>query len=710
MSPIIVALVGNPNVGKSTLFNVLTGESQQVGNWCGVTVEQKSGFCQEAENVLQIVDLPGCYSYSPVLSDGALDGQIVYEYLSTQPVDLVINVIDAVQLKRHLYLTLQLLEQGFLVIIALNRMDKALCSEIEIDPLALARYFGCPIIPICAATGDGVGELKKAALARIHSPRSSLRSGELPYFGASSVRQAETVAHLDPEIGAAQARYAFIDRALETAIIKRNNPVTHSWTARIDKLVLNRVLGIPLFLVMMYVMFFFTIQVAGIFQECFDIASKAIFVDGMERALAGLSAPRWLVSVMAFGIGQGINITVSFIPVLAGMFLSLAFLEGSGYMSRTAFVMDKVMQWAGLPGKSFIPMIIGFGCNVPAVMAARTLESSRDRILTILMTPFMSCGARLAIYAVFVSAFFPKGGENIIFGLYMIGILVALITGLVLRTTVLRGEQSALMIELPPYRWPKATGLLKTVYHRLKHFLLKAGLIIIPLCTCIAILAPTPHRGEGANMLEKVGRFLTPVFSPMGIQEDNWPATVGLVTGVLAKEVVVGTLSALYSQEKHSIAHTKPARLQEALESVYHNAFQIGAGVWHPLSMGDANQTLEREVLGTMVMQFGSTAAAFSYLLFVLLYFPCVSVIGAIAKELNRSWALFAALWTTGIAYSVSVLFYQSAGFRDHPIASIGWIVGISSVLGVSFWVMRRSIRSIKRDKAKRLPTEIVIA
>lgn len=450
------------------------------------------------------------------------------------------------------------------------------------------------------------------------------------------------------------------------------------WTHRIDTLVLNRFLGIPLFFSCMYFVFSAAIEASDVLKGYFEVAAGTLFIDHVNEGLIYLQAPDWVIRLIAFGVGQGLKTTISFIPVIAVMLFAISFLEASGYMARAAFVMERVMRWVGLPGKSFVPMIIGFGCNVPAVMAARTLENYRERILTILMSPFMSCGARLTIYALFVSAFFPENGQNIIFGLYLIGIAVALITGFALRSSLLKSEGSSLVIELPAYRWPRIGTLCVSTWRRLKHFVLKAGSLIVPLCAVIALLGVVENKAGTNHFLANAGRALTPIFAPMGIKDDNWPAMVGLMTGVLAKEVVVGTLNTLYAEEAH-------------LESLARGE-EDGAGA-----------------VGVMNDRFGSSAAAFAYLLFVLLYFPCVSVVATMARELNRSWALFSVVWTTGIAYITAVLFYQCATFLENPRVAMAWITGMCGVLAVTFYGVRKRMRYKMNKIPKHFPTHIMI-
>jgi ferrous iron transport protein B len=728
MKSLIIALVGNPNCGKTTLFNGLTGKRQWVGNWPGVTVEKKQGQYFEGDVPIEVVDLPGCYNAS-VSTENPLDERITQEYLLCHQAELIVNIVDATHLERHLYLTLQLLEKGLPVIVALNMMDAAQDQKIYIDAKALSNRLGCPVVPLVAIKEQGITELKKMILQYSASPILTSKT-RLPSFPLSDALENPhspnsltnpnnpnlNNSDIHSEIEKAKARYQTIQDLIK-ATVKRSNFIHSTWSERIDKVLLNRVLGLPFFLMFMYLVFVFSFHVSGIFQDFFDIASRTLFVEGPKHWLENMQAPPWLIGFIALGIGQGLNTTLSFIPVIACMFLCLSFLEASGYMARAAFVMDKIMQWVGLPGKSFVPMIIGFGCNVPAVMATRTLENYRERILTVLMSPFMSCGARLAIYALFVSAFFPTKGQNIIFGLYLIGIMVALLTGFILKTTLLPGERSPLVIEFPPYRWPSAKVLVRTTWHRVKRFVVRAGILIVPLCIFIGTLGSL-HTKSG-DLFSHIGRTITPIFAPMGLKEDNWPATVGLLTGVLAKEVVVGTLNALYIQELHeNPAVVASFSLKEGLtlayKSILENGVQFGEAFIHPFTAIAPEEPLQKGVLGVMVERFGSTASAFAYLLFVLLYFPCVSVVAVIARELNKSWALFSVMWTTGVAYTISVIFYQSATISENPMSSVSWILGTSGSLIMALWGIRKymlhkTLATARRQALKRLPTQIIL-
>lgn len=516
-----------------------------------------------------------------------------------------------------------------------------------------------------------------------------------------------TVTHIAPLgdpilIQTARGTLCLRKKEAEHLKLERIAPIS-SLGGKLDKIVLNRILGIPIFLLVIYAMFVFSVHIAGIFQDFFNILSETLFVTVVADALSMAEFPNWVTAFLAEGVGRGINTTVTFIPVIAGMFFALSFLESSGYMARAAFVMDRVMQFCGLPGKSFVPMILGFGCNVPAIMGTRILDNKNERILTIMMTPFMSCSARLAIYAMVVAAFFPLNGQNVIFALYLIGVIMALLTGFLLRKWILKGKTEPFLMELPNYRWPSFSALCKTTIHRLKRFLIKAGAFIIPLCALIGTLGAFKALPESS--LAAVGRAVTPIFAPMGIKEDNWPATVGLLSGILAKEVMVGTLSALYLQvpeaeaeaavksQAKSLSHSLKLGFERAVTSIHENSQQVKNAILSPFYKADVSLPLQEGVKQKMVDRFGGGVNAFAYLLFVLLYFPCVSVVASIAKELNKRWAAFSVFWTTGIAYSISVLFYQMATVLEHPFSSILWAVGLVFIWGVGIWWVKGQLK-----------------
>jgi ferrous iron transport protein B len=555
----VIAIAGNPNSGKTTMFNALTGSHQRVGNWPGVTVEKKSGSMAIGGAQAEVVDLPGIYS----LSSHSEDERVARDYLLSREANLVVNIVDASNLERNLFLTLNLLEMRVPVILVLNMMDLAAKRGMKVDPDALSAALGVPVVPISAIKRGDIGRLKDRLPALLESGKA------------------------------------------------------------LDTVVLNRYLGIPVFLGVMYLLFWFVINVGGAFIDFFDSAFGAVFVDGFSLLLDGIGSPAWLVALLAGGIGAGIQTVATFVPIMFMMFFMLALLEDSGYMSRAAFVMDRALRAIGLPGKAFIPMIVGFGCSVPAIMATRTLENKRDRYLTVFMVPFMSCGARLPVYALFGAAFFPRNGGLIVLSLYLTGIVLAVATAFMQKSTLFRGEPSPFVMELPPYHAPRLADLLKHAWLRLKVFMFRAGKVIVITVTLLGVLNSIGTDGSFGNedsensVLSVVGKAITPVFSPMGIEQDNWPATVGLFTGLFAKEAVVGTLNGLYPH------------------------------------------------------------AAYAYLLFILIYFPCLAALGALVREMGPFFGWVSVIYLTVLAWITATLYYQ--------IASGGqalWIVVALALLG----------------------------
>lgn len=739
MNPITIGLVGNPNSGKTTIFNALTGAKQKVGNWPGVTVERKSGFFKVLDKTIEAVDLPGTYSLIAVSETSSIDERIACDFILSRKADVIVNVLDANNLERSLYLTMQLLDMRIPLIIAVNMLDVARQREITILLKELQQILGCPVIGLEAHKQKGIKALKECiaepqkipdlilptlqpaikkvineitAQLNTHQDWMAMRllEGDTYVHALVSATLVEKIPAYqqriqqalgeEVDILIADARYRFIQQIIARCVIKTGE-LKKTLTQRIDNIVLNRVLGIPIFLSIMYAMFLFAINVGGAFQDFFDLSSSTIFVQGLESLLMSLHAPNWLVALLAEGVGKGINTTLTFIPVIGAMFLFLSLLEDSGYMARAAFVIDRLMRALGLPGKSFVPMIVGFGCNVPAIMGARTLENRRDRILTVLMSPFMSCGARLAIFAVFTAAFFPVGGQNIVFVLYLTGIGIAMLTGLLLRKTILKGDPAPLLMELPPYHVPNVKKLMLNVWQRLSGFVMRAGKLIIPICVLVGILSSltlagnmSAGDGDTESLLAIAGRAVTPIFEPMGISSDNWPATVGLLTGILAKEVVIGTLNALYTQVGHfaEVATSDFSfwgNLQVALASIPSNLSKLTGALGNPVLAQAPVSALSENVYGLMYKKFDGQVGAMAYLFFVLLYIPCVSTTATIWRELNRSWALFSIFWSTAVAYSVAVGFYQLMTFAKHPAASVSWLLGIISFFVLTIMMMR---------------------
>jgi ferrous iron transport protein B len=777
MATFTVGLIGNPNCGKTTLFNALTGMRQKVGNWPGVTVDRKIGSFDVGADRVELVDLPGTYSLDAA-SSTSLDEAIAREYALSGEADVIINILDGSNLERNLYLTTQLLEMRVPLILAVNMLDLAEEAGIHIDFAALEKRIGCPVVPITAAKKQGLDELKRRLVERAaHSdepgikieyaalietalrdlkpkiepvaaaqnidPRwmgvKLLESDRLTLATIDDTLRAEVEAaqemiraHLDEEadVFIADARYTFIHQVTHASVTQRGQ-LRRSLTDRIDAVVLNRFLGIPIFLLMMYLLFVMSFNGGSIFIDFFDQATHTIFVSGFAHVLHLVHAPDWLITFLATSVGGAIQLVSTFIAPIGMTFLFLSLLEDSGYMARAAFVMDRFMRKIGLPGKAFVPMIVGFGCNVPAVMATRTLEDPRERLISALMQPFMSCSARLVIYMAFVAVFFRENGGQVVFGLYVLGIVLSILTALLLKKTALRGEATPFIMELPTYHVPTLRGLLLTTWERLSVFILRVGKVIIVASVIVTLLSSFSTSGKplnegevGDSILGSIGKTITPVFHPMGITNENWPAAVGLLSGFVVKEIVMGTLNGVYTRmdagdaAKAGATAPKPAfdfwgGLGNAVHTIPDNFKTFAHGFFDPLGFGGleqakdsnlqqaaAQQNLDATTLSRMGSLF-TESAAIAYLIFVLLYIPCVNTMAAIYRETrSRTWTLFSIVWGIGLAYGLAVLFYQFANFNAHPMQSLVWLVTILAALIASIVALKRNGQQRARRSA----------
>ncbi|WP_413112059.1 Fe(2+) transporter permease subunit FeoB [Thaumasiovibrio sp. DFM-14] len=730
-----VMTVGNPNCGKTTLFNSLTGAKQHVGNWAGVTVEKKVGQYECKGDTFFLTDLPGIYHLDS--SDAnSLDEMIASRAVIDANADMIINVVDVTTLERSLYTTIQLRELGCPMIVVLNKMDSLKRERAEIDEKRLAKSLGCPVLTVTATDLDAVEQFKlelhrlllkgthveplqlnyrqeiEAAMAEIQQlvdwPATaarafSIRAIENDQLVLNALRVEQNVAitqiksqHLsaiDIDIEIADTRYSYLHE-LVLQVRKESGKLSRRNTARLDQLMLHRILGIPIFLLMMYLMFMFAINIGSAFIDFFDIAVGAILVDGIHHLLDG-RLPDWVVTVLADGFGAGIQTVATFIPVIGCLYLALSVMESSGYIARAAFVLDKLMQKVGLPGKAFVPMVLGFGCTVPAVMATRTLEQERERKMAAAMSPFMSCGARLPVYALFAAAFFPQSGQNLVFALYLVGIVAAIFTGLILRHTLYPGSSDSFVMELPDYEIPTLRNVGLKTWQKLKRFVLGAGKTIVLVVAALSFFNSLGVDGSFGNedsdnsVLSHVAQTVTPALSPLGVEADNWPATVGIITGIFAKEAVVGTLNSLYTaaDESDDEAFDLTASLTEAVTSIVENLQALSFSDPLGLDVGDLSdldlvadeQEVDTSVFNRLAQYF-SSAGAIAYLLFILLYTPCAAAMGTYVKEFGRPFALFVGGWTLLLAYSVSTWFYQIATFTQHPGQSTFWI-GLFAVI-----------------------------
>ena len=664
-----IAIAGNPNCGKTALFNALTGARQHVGNWPGVTVEKKEGYFELGDRQIRLVDLPGTYA----LFANAEDERAAVDYLLSREASLIINIVDATNLERNLFLTSQLADMKIPMVIAVNMMDIAENRGIQLDLDELSDFYGVPCIPLSAVSeksvtnfisqmghvlaspmplpkpmvyGDKVEEAVKVLEPKV-APVAKLLDAEarwvsLMYLGNEKsyadkfaeagvkLDKAEVVKILgeEPEFAMAENRYSISHEVAGKAIVSARAKKTFS--DKLDAVLLNRWAALPIFLVIMYLVFWIAVTIGSAFIDFFDVLFGAIFVDGLGYVLGDvLGCPSFVTAILADGIGAGIQTVSTFIPVIFFMFLCLSFLEDSGYMARAAFVADRFMRFLGLPGRAFVPMMVGFGCGVPGIMGSRVLESKRERFLTIFLVPFMSCGARLPVYALFAAAFFGKMAGTVVFLLYLAGVLFAVVYGLFLKKSLFQGQASNFVMELPPYHLPKVKSLMIHCWQRLRDYIWRAGKVITVAVAVLGFLNSfgivekmyvnvngteteivkseegyqmvkeneegeaenvalpegfvvdeskmvkanefTAGNGDSENsLLSTIGKAITPVFEPFGVEKENWPASVSLFTGLLAKEAVIGTMNSLYSMvgesEEASAEEAKPAEEPKAEE------------------------------------------------------------------------------------------------------------------------------------------------
>ena len=775
MSQHTISLIGNPNCGKTTLFNALTGSRQRVGNWPGVTVDKKTGNFSFEGHDIEVVDLPGIYSVTPTSVSGE-DEIVARDYLLSGEAQVVVNIIDASNLERNLYLTSQLIEMQVPMLVVVNMLDIAKQHKIKLDLAALQKQLGCPVIGLVANRNKGIEELKKALVQFLDFPVSThvkVQYDEVIENAANEIsaqlgvkengrwfaiqflehapgienkfedrnltKVREVVEKTDQhfegntDIEITNARYELVAQIADKCVVRAGD-VTGTLTDRTDRIILNRWMGLPIFLLIMYVTFLFTQNFGAVFIDFFDILVGGIFVDGLGQLLASWGTPQWLTVFLSNGIGGGLQTISTFIPVVFFMFLFLAILEESGYMARAAFVMDRLMRALGLPGKAFVPLLVGFGCNVPAIMATRTMDRASDRIITVMMTPFMSCGARLPVYVLFATAFWPTNGQNLVFGLYLIGIAAAIFTGYLLKRTALPGVASAFVMEMPPYHIPTIKGVMLRTWDRVRTFMFRAGKVIVVIVACLAFLNSMGTDGSFGNedteksVLSQVGKTIVPVFEPMGIQEENWPAAVGVFTGIFAKEAVVGTLNSLYdtmaannaaqSAADDAAAEEVPAEeeggfslsatFSEAVGTIGENFAGLTGAFSDPLgiSVGDLSdeaaaaeeQGVALGTIDTIKTLFGSSSAVFAYLLMVLLYVPCVAAVAAIYREVGTKWTIFACAWTLALGYSAATIFYRVANFAAAPIYStICIVVALGILYGMYCWTKSMA----KKEKGK---------
>jgi len=703
---ITIAVAGNPNSGKSTLINAIAGTRLHVGNWPGVTVEKKEALFEYGGRKIRLVDLPGTYSLSPYTQEEI----IARDYLVHERPDLIVNVVDATNLERNLYLTIQILELGIPVVMALNIHDEAEAKGYRINVKAIEESLGIAVIPTSATRKSGLDDLLKAVLETadkhaLLTPRQ-LNYGEDIEAAAESIAESllksnpsllekypkrwlllklmeqdehimkeinigrdalldEALHHLkrahgeDIEAIMADTRYSLAS-GLSREVLKKPELRKAELTEKIDRVVLNRFFGIPIFLAAMWLLFKLTFDLSAPFGEWIKAMTEGPFKHWAAALLGGIGAPDWTVSLVNDGVIAGVGFVLVFVPVIFAMMFFITFLEGSGYMARAAFVMDRAMHAIGLHGKSFIPMLLGFGCNVPGIYATRTLENPKDKILTALLVPLMSCGARLPVYVLFIGVFFPNNAGTVIWSLYVMGILLAVLMGLIFKKTLFRGEAPMFIMELPPYRMPSFTSLCLHTWEKGKHFLFKAGTYIFAVSILVWFMLNLPwgveHKRD--SYLGQAGAAIAPIFQPVGF--GTWEAASSLITGVIAKEIVVGTMGEIYTP-KHEEKKENPT-LGEDLKEIM---FSFGTAVKTAVSTlfylpGEAEKEADQSALKQAVRSGFTPLSSYAFMAFVLLYMPCVIVGVAMRQEFGTwKWAGVGFLYQTVLAWVVALTIFQ---------------------------------------------------
>ncbi len=709
---ITVAVAGNPNSGKSTLINAIAGTRLHVGNWPGVTVEKKSAMFEYDGRQIRIVDLPGTYSLSPYTQEEI----IARDYLVQENPDVIINVVDATNLERNLYLTVQLLELSIPMIMALNIYDEAEKKGYRIDTEKMEEMLGTKIVPTIATKKKGLDDLMDAVTEVAENP-SAYKPRQLNYGediesavtalqtsvnnkpfaeryplrwltfkimeGDSHVLKElniqkeeafiiEATKHLkiahgdDIESIMADERYALAS-GLTREVMEKPELRKMELTEIIDKVVLNRFIGIPIFLAAMWVVFKLTFDISSPFKDWMDAMTAGPFKRFVEAFLGFIHVPAWTISLTTDGVIAGVGAVLSFVPVIFAMMFFITFLEGSGYMARAAFVMDRAMHSMGLHGKSFIPMLLGFGCNVPAIYATRTLENQKDKVLTALLIPLMSCGARLPVYIVFIGAFFSAHAGSVLWSLYVMGIVLAVIMGVIFKKTLFKGEAPMFIMELPPYRMPSFRSLMIHTWEKGKHFLIKAGTYILAVTILVWFLLNLPwgveHKKD--SYLGKTGQVIAPVLEPIGF--GNWEAASSLISGLIAKEIVVGTMGEIYvqkSEEKES--PTLQDDLKEVGESFAGALNDSARNVFSTFGMAslttDETEEQKEEIrpLRDVIRKQFTPLTAYAFITFVLLYMPCVVVAIAMRQEFGTwKWFGIAFAYQMVLAWGVAFLIYQ---------------------------------------------------
>ena len=624
MATLAVALTGNPNVGKSTIFNELTGARQKIGNWPGVTVDKKVGYTRYKDRAISVIDLPGTYS----VTARSPEEKIVIDFLLNNKLDMVVDVVDSSNIERNLFLTVQLLEKGIPLLVDLNMQDDAERRGIKIDCRKLEDELGMPVVQTNGRSSKSTKKLLDVFTSTVMSNYEPSEKVKAHIAKVKDIEASSKTADEKQEL-IIEARYELIDTVMAAAVNMDN--VSKSTSEKIDGILANGVLALPIFLAIMYAVFNITFEWIG--QPISDALDELIngdFLEFAQEALEGAGVADWMVSLICDGIIAGVGAVLTFVPLIFVLFFCLSFLDGTGYMARIAFIMDPIMRRCGLTGKGIMPLMMGFGCAVPAVMGARALDSEKDRMTSILVTPFLTCGAKLPIMALFAAMFFPDDAANVVFAMYIIGVIMAIAAAKGLGSSIFKSQGSTFLLELPPYRMPDMKSVLLETWDKGKGYLVKAGTIIFAASVLLWVLSNYNFDGPceiDESILATLGSWMSNLFVFHGFA--TWEAGAALLSGIIAKETVIATIGILYGADDVS------TEADDALDT---------AGTLMETGMASSFTAL----------------SAFAFMVFSQLYTPCVTALGTIKKESGSwKWVGFSAIYMFAIAWVVSLLVYQ---------------------------------------------------
>ncbi len=685
MKVIKVAIAGNPNVGKTTILNHIAGISLKVGNWPGVTVEKKEAFLKAGDYEIHFVDLPGIYTLEPVSEDE----RIAVHFIEEEKPDVVLNIVDAPNLERNLLLTTELLEFGIPTVVVLNMMDEAGKLGIEIDSEYFGELLGVKAIKTVGRTGTGVkeivpaiisayeknlkpkpvlyrDELEKALnLARERLGRKDFNKHELIKALSERDELADIRKELESRLGksfheiVSDERYAFA-HGLYAEVVKRKGVSARDITDSIDRIVLHPILGIFIFLGVIYITFKLAFDFSSPFVDWIDGFINDFLAPLSFSLLNTVGAPEWVLRFFSEAVVGGVGFVLTFVPLIASLYFFITFLEMSGYIPRVAFLMDRFMHRLGLHGKSVIPLILGFGCNVPAIVATRTMDSPRDKLLVIMMIPFMSCPARLVVFAFFASIFFKNHPALVITFLYLLGIFIALLTGFLLRKTAYRGILSHFVMELPPYRMPSLRSVFTIVWVHVRDFLYRAGTLIFGASIVIWLLLnlPVGVKNPSESLAGSVGRALVPVFEPIGI--DNWKATTSLIPAFLAREIVISSMGTIYSSARETTREEfrTAVALKEQIVSLG-RSFKEAFSSLFTLSIMTFQVEEEEESLKELIRKDFTPASALSFMIFILIYTSCLGTYAVMVREIGKLRATLFLGYSFLMAWITAFLVYR---------------------------------------------------